>query len=234
MNEEITFFVVRHGKTLMNTLNKIQGWCDSPLTKEGIESVKFVGLGMKDISFRSAYCSTLRRTKQTAELILEAKGQTELEPIEIEGFKEAGFGSFESETTFRMWESAAYYLHYTAAEQMSRDIQNGKLSYRKVVNAIKELDRFDMAESFEELEARTQESFRTIAEAESQKGSGNILIVSHGMSMLAMLLSLGGDKILKGHIDNAGVCKVIYKSGDFIVESMNDNSYLEKGKAENT
>lgn len=230
MAAEITIFVVRHGKTLMNTLNKVQGWCDSPLTPEGVESARCVGLGMRDIPFRSAYCSTLKRTRQTAEIILEAKGQVDVPIVEIDGIKEAAFGSFESETTFRMWESAAYYLHYTAAEQMSKDILDGKLSYRDVVNAIQELDRLGMAESFEQLEIRTQQSLRAMAVAEAEKGAANILVVSHGMSMLAMLLSLGGDKILKGHIDNAGVCKIVYKDGAFLVESMNDHSYAERGR----
>ena len=30
-------YLMRHGQTLFNTLNRIQGWCDSPLTQEGIQ-----------------------------------------------------------------------------------------------------------------------------------------------------------------------------------------------------
>lgn len=29
-------YLMRHGQTLFNCQNKIQGWCDSPLTEEGI------------------------------------------------------------------------------------------------------------------------------------------------------------------------------------------------------
>ena len=29
------FYLMRHGQTLFNTLNRIQGWCDSPLTEKG-------------------------------------------------------------------------------------------------------------------------------------------------------------------------------------------------------
>ena len=28
-------YLMRHGQTLFNTLNRIQGWCDSPLTEKG-------------------------------------------------------------------------------------------------------------------------------------------------------------------------------------------------------
>ncbi len=32
----ITAYFVRHGQTMMNRYNKVQGWIDSPLTKKGI------------------------------------------------------------------------------------------------------------------------------------------------------------------------------------------------------
>ncbi len=33
-------YLMRHGQTLFNAQNKIQGWCDSPLTSKGIEQAK--------------------------------------------------------------------------------------------------------------------------------------------------------------------------------------------------
>lgn len=30
-------YLVRHGQTLFNQQKKVQGWCDSPLTQEGIK-----------------------------------------------------------------------------------------------------------------------------------------------------------------------------------------------------
>ncbi|MBP1617078.1 MAG: histidine phosphatase family protein [Bacteroidetes bacterium] len=230
MSSRITFYVVRHGRTLMNTLDRVQGWCDSPLTPEGQQVAKYVGLGMKEIPFRSAYCSTLRRTRQTVDIILTAKGQEDIQPIEIDGFREAGFGSFESGKNLRMWESAAFFLHYKSAEAMYNDLLAGKVTFRAILNAVKELDQFDMAESYEQVEQRTQASLRAIAEEEAAKGDANILVIAHGMSIVAMLLSLGGDKLLKGHLENAAVCKMVYESGTFTVESMNDLSYAERGK----
>ena len=35
-----TLYLMRHGQTLFNVLKKIQGWCDSPLTEEGIRQAK--------------------------------------------------------------------------------------------------------------------------------------------------------------------------------------------------
>ena len=31
----VRFYIVRHGQTLMNSLDRAQGWADSPLTEAG-------------------------------------------------------------------------------------------------------------------------------------------------------------------------------------------------------
>ena len=36
------FYLMRHGQTLFNTLNRIQGWCDSPLTEKGQDQARQV------------------------------------------------------------------------------------------------------------------------------------------------------------------------------------------------
>lgn len=230
MSNKITIYVARHGKTMMNTFDRVQGWCDSPLTKEGIDAARYLGYGFGDIMFRTVYCSDLRRTKQTAQIILGAKGQEEVPVIELAGLREACFGSFEADFNQTMWYSAALYLHYTSVDEMVKAILDKKLGYAEVLDAVKAIDKLGIAESYAQVEARTQESLREIAENESQYGNGNILVVAHGMSILAMLLGLGGDKIFTRPLNNAEVCKVVYEDGSFTVESMADASYLEKGK----
>ena len=42
-----TLYLMRHGQTLFNLQHKIQGWCDSPLTKLGIKQAKVAGNGLK-------------------------------------------------------------------------------------------------------------------------------------------------------------------------------------------
>jgi probable phosphoglycerate mutase len=114
---------------------------------------------------------------------------------------------------------------------MFKAILEKKIGYREVLDTIRILDTTGAAEEFAQVEARTQKSLREIAENEIQSGDGNILVISHGMSILAMLLSLGGDKIFVRPLHNADVCKVIYQDGKFTVESMADSGYVEKGKA---
>ncbi|EGK02667.1 histidine phosphatase family protein [Dysgonomonas gadei] len=234
MSSKITLYIARHGKTMMNTLDRVQGWCDSPLTKEGIDVARYLGYGMSDINFRTAYCSDLRRTVQTTKIVLGAKGQEDIPVIELAGLREACFGSFEADFNHHMWNSAALYLHHTSSESMIKAIMEKEISYREVLDAVKKLDKMGMAENFSQVEARTQESLLEIAKNESRYGDGNILVISHGMSILAMLLGLGGDKLFKKPLENAAVCKVIYQDDKFTVESMADMSYVEKGKKEAT
>lgn len=232
MSSKITLYIARHGKTMMNTLDRVQGWCDSPLTKEGIDVARYLGYGLSDINFRTAYCSDLRRTVQTTKIVLGAKGQEDIPVIEFSGLREACFGSFEADFNHHMWNSAALYLHHTSSESMIKAIMEKEISYREVLDAVKKLDKMGMAENFSQVEARTQESLLEIAKNESQHGDANILVISHGMSILAMLLGLGGDKLFKKPLENAAVCKVIYQDGKFTVESMADMSFVEKGKKE--
>lgn len=68
-------YVVRHGKTMFNTVQRVQGWCDTPLTKSGVERIQYLGNGLRDIPFVEAVSSdsgraieTMRRTDKTCPL----------------------------------------------------------------------------------------------------------------------------------------------------------------------
>ena len=53
-------YLMRHGETLFNTQKRVQGWCDSPLTENGIwqaEQAKQY-FAKKGISFDAVYSST--------------------------------------------------------------------------------------------------------------------------------------------------------------------------------
>ena len=64
-------YLMRHGQTLFNLQNKIQGWCDSPLTELGQYQAKVAGQYFKDhqITFDHAYCSTSERCSDTLGMI---------------------------------------------------------------------------------------------------------------------------------------------------------------------
>lgn len=71
MTEATTLYIIRHGKTMFNTIGRTQGWSDTPLTKQGEEGIYHLGLGLRDIDFREAYSSDSGRAMQTAQIILQ-------------------------------------------------------------------------------------------------------------------------------------------------------------------
>ncbi len=89
-----TLYLMRHGQTLFNVRRKIQGACDSPLTKLGIEQAKIAGKYFEEnkITFDHAYASTSERACDTLELV------TNLDYKRLKGLKEWDFGVFEGES----------------------------------------------------------------------------------------------------------------------------------------
>lgn len=69
----MSFYFIRHGKTLFNTQRKVQGWCDSPLVEEGVTASRAIGSKLAKIEFVSAYASDKERTCQTLAELLDAR-----------------------------------------------------------------------------------------------------------------------------------------------------------------
>ena len=90
-------YLMWHGETLFNTLNRIQGWCDSPLTEKGQDQARQVRAYFEkhDMTFDQYYCTTTERTSDTIEL---ATGQTDYQ--RVKGLKEMHFGIFEGQPEY--------------------------------------------------------------------------------------------------------------------------------------
>lgn len=87
-------YIVRHGQTLFNLKHIVQGWCDSPLTKLGIEQAKQAGEKLKNVDFEWAYCSTSERAVDTMNSILEGRNVSK---SYCKGLKEINFGTMDGE-----------------------------------------------------------------------------------------------------------------------------------------
>jgi broad specificity phosphatase PhoE len=89
-----TLYLMRHGQTLFNVQQRIQGWCDSPLTELGIQQAKKAGQYFKEhqIHFDHAYSSTSERCCDTLELV------TDMPYIRLKGLKENFYGELEAES----------------------------------------------------------------------------------------------------------------------------------------
>lgn len=90
----VKLFMVRHGRTDWNEQGLAQGWTDIPLNKVGVEEAKLLAenlaLNFDSTKIDVCLCSTLKRAKQTAQILVKN------EKIKYdEMLKERRFGSFE-------------------------------------------------------------------------------------------------------------------------------------------
>lgn len=88
-------YLMRHGQTLFNVLKRKQGWCDSPLTEEGIEQARRAAAWVSEhgLVFDHCYASTAERACDTIEIVVPGA------PYErVKGLKEWNFGVFEGLT----------------------------------------------------------------------------------------------------------------------------------------
>lgn len=67
----VSFYIVRHGQTLLNCLDRAQGWADLPLTDAGKQTAVELGHKLKGIDFNAVYTSDMLRAVQTAFFSLE-------------------------------------------------------------------------------------------------------------------------------------------------------------------
>lgn len=231
---ELNFYIVRHGKTMLNTTDRVQGWSDAVLTKEGQEVVTAAGKGLKDIVFQTAYSSDSGRAMQTAQLILEQnKASSELTIQSDERLREFNFGTYEGDLNHTMWQDIADLQGITLEEFLAT------MTPESFANSVAELDKKREeaqknwpAEEYTQITQRLKASMDDMIEKEmARPGNGNVLLVSHGLSISALLATLFEDyKIPEGGLKNASVTIVHYKDGTYTLKTLNDLQYVQAGQ----
>lgn len=225
----VTIYVTRHGKTMFNTVHRAQGWSDTPLTKKGIDVAQDLGDGLTDVDFKAAYSSDSGRARETARIVLDSKGQEKLNAAESTKLREVCFGSYEGDLDENMWGDVAKNLGYPSQEAMMKDFATGKVTLEMCLAEIVKLDQSGSAENYDTVKKRMQDKLKSIAKENAKNGGGNVLIVSHGMSIGAMISDMT-DKYKGQQLENASVTKIIYEDGKFTVDSIGDMSYVEAGQ----
>lgn len=226
---EVTFYVTRHGKTLFNTAHRAQGWSDTPLTDAGVEVASQLGRGLKDIHFVDAYSSDAGRARQTAKIALASAGQP-LPVTEDHRLRETFFGPFEGEHELLMWEPVAKKLGYKDFAALTQALSKGQVTLKTMMNTLAEVDPSHTTENAAQVHQRMQAALTDIAQKVSAQGGGNVLIVSHGMAIMAMLDGMTPEENLRAPLQNASVTIITYKDGQFMVGKVGDMQFVEKGK----
>lgn len=240
--DEVTVYFTRHGKTMLNTTGKSQGWSDAPLTPAGIEVAEDVGTGIGDsIKFDKVYTSDSGRAIETAEILLDKAGQ-KAKINKDKRLREFNFGTFESTPGAESVEAIAKRKDMTADEYTEKAAKEGggyNGFIKELSDDLAEIDKGNVkedenwpAESYDEVAKRSKEALDEIVEDASKNGDDSILVVSHGMTLATLLNELDSSvasEIPMSGLENASISKAVYKDGKWKVETVNDMSYAEKG-----
>lgn len=215
----VTLYFMRHGETVFNRYNKIQGWADTPLTKEGRLDAIRSGLGMKDTEFDAVYTSDLRRTIETAQLFLRDHPSREHLTIQMmPEFREVSFGSLEGLSASEIWNNLYKTLQRSFDQVGGRNIQDE-------LNQLKEMDPDHLGENFMEFWLRVEQGLLKVINKHRDTNQ-NILIVSHGMTIRNMLHELIPDFQLSDLIGNSSLNIVEYRDGQYHLKALNQTSHF--------
>ena len=66
----VNVYLVRHGQTFLNKYHRMQGWSDTPLTEKGKQDAARAGQALAQVDFDYAFASDLKRTMDTARILL--------------------------------------------------------------------------------------------------------------------------------------------------------------------
>lgn len=224
---KVILYLMRHGQTILNKAERTQGWCDGVLTKEGTEVAVNVGLGLSNVRFKAAYSSDLGRAVKTARIVIkENKASANLKLEELEGLREVCFGKYEGERVSVRKNDMLKYLNVTSLEEA---IERDNFQ-REFCDCCAALDDTNEAEDYDTAISRVMKTLKEICMGNSEDKVVNVLVVSHGGIIRLVIDHLDKSFDIR-ELDNSSISKVIYENGSYEVESVNDLSYLEKGKA---
>ncbi|POY45040.1 histidine phosphatase family protein [Avibacterium gallinarum] len=213
MKKQLTFYLVRHGRTVWNEQGLLQGQGDSPLIAEGIEGAMKTGEHLANVPFVAAYSSVLKRAMDTTQYII---GERNIPFFQHKGLNEHFFGSWEGVLVDSIRQSEEF-------QQMTKDPAN----YQAKSNG---------GETFTELAERAMQAVYDIINVHNK---GNILLVSHGHT-LRLLLALFDGSTWQNHrenprvirLDNTSISIVHYEQaenenvGRFVLETVNSTAHL--------
>ena len=196
--------LIRHGQTNWNEEGRVQGQSESRLTPLGIQQARDVGSKLQHISFDRLYCSSSRRTRETARYTFARQNQ----PIGyLDSLREIAMGPWEGR------------LH-AEIEQEAPD------SFRHFWH---EPHLFNVAgaETFYDLQRRAMNSIREIA---SDCRGQRVAVISHGAlikSILAHIEKLPMDQLWTPPIMHNCAHNIIQlnESGEYSISLYADQSY---------
>lgn len=205
---ETTLYLVRHGETEQNRLGTVQGrGVDGVLNETGRRQATCLADHLSRLAFDAAYASTLRRARETAEIVLSRQVRAP-QLQQIADLDEMCWGEFEGRP-FRPPVS-------DAISRLREDWQAG---------------RFDKGpkdgESIVEVQERSVRAVRNLVDAHPGQ---TILVVTHGRLLRILLASLlpefGLPRMEELPHDNTGVNVVAFAGQSVQARALNNTDHL--------
>lgn len=178
--KKLNLYFIRHGQTILNKYNRMQGWCDSPLTEQGLQQANKTGEFLQEISFQAAYSSDTMRSSKTAEIILE-KNKHETPILKTtKYFREEFYGYFEGADSDQTWFET--FMPISGYSTFHEFVKEHDISETK--DRLKSIDPFNDAENDQEFWDRLNLGFEKLLD-ENNDGD-TVLIVSHGTTIRSL------------------------------------------------
>lgn len=251
-NATVTIYLTRHGQTILNVLERAQGWTDSPLVSDEARAVPVTvgkNIALREGRLDAAYSADMKRHHETATLILQGSRQSRVPVTQDPGLRELAFGKYEGALAKESWTALLHELGYSVDENAAPDApadangQNGgwqtmekiAMAEKGVDGTMAALKRVSStptdhgatlpAEDCTDANARMSASLNRIAKEATRHRDKRVLVVSSGLT-ISCYLTLSQQTPTTG-ISNVGVSKLQYEKGKWTVLSVNDRSYQQ-------
>jgi broad specificity phosphatase PhoE len=194
MKTKTNIYVIRHGETIWNASQKLQGRQDIPLSERGFIQAREMGQFLKNIPFSFIGTSPLLRTKQTASIISE---DLSLHYEVCEGLKARSYGEWEG-----------------------KNIDEIHQQYEQLFKVIR---KWSMEEVFLKAPHETVETYQNVSQRAlgflkdmaHQYSNQNILMVTHSGVITSLLLALNLPTVEIPVISHSGIVKIHHDGEHF-------------------
>lgn len=202
MTKQFEIYAVRHGQSVANETNTIQGQTSTPLSDFGRKQAATLTERLAGLDFSAIYSSDLDRAMDTARIAVPS-----MAPIPTLELREWNLGIFQGLTRSEVEK------RYPEAWQAFLDAKPGY--------------RIPGGESTADVEARMDSFMNMIVQ---RHDDGRILVVSHCGALRAMLKRVLGVTTawpMQPQVANASVSRFVCKDGQWQLACWNDTAHLK-------
>lgn len=199
--------LVRHGESVWNKEQRIQGRKDPGLSERGRRQARALAKRLKRDKIEIIYSSGLKRCAQTARIIAE---ETKAAVKTYPQIEEIILGDWQGKTV----------------EQVKKEYPGIYKAWLKAPSTA----RIPGWEGIAKFTGRVEKAFKSILN--DNDSASSVCVVTHWGVIAAYLsktLDMDFDRLFKTvRIDNCGVSKVSHKEGRLVIQYMNDTRHLKE------